>query len=168
MPSAAISLHTQLQRHLGHRVEDLPIHNDVGHALSSLWRRDGFWQTPSFRTDTMRGVCIAICCASCNIAPKSTRHINIRCESFIVLQHAAQCPDRCRDGRQKPYRACTNDNPGLRGTQKPRNTFSTPQHSTPQQHIPPGPGMNGTTTSGTHFRSVGNASENGMKVRSNG
>ena len=33
-PSAAISLHTQLERHLGHRVEDLPIHKDVGHALS--------------------------------------------------------------------------------------------------------------------------------------
>ena len=34
MPSAAISLHTQLKRHLGHRIEDLPIHKDVGHALS--------------------------------------------------------------------------------------------------------------------------------------
>ena len=50
---------------------------------------------------------------------------------------------------------------------RPRNTFSTPQHFTPQQHIPPGAGMNGTTTSGTHLRSVGNANENGMKVKSN-
>ena len=34
MPSTTTSLHTQLERHLGHRVDDLPIHKDVGHALS--------------------------------------------------------------------------------------------------------------------------------------
>ena len=34
MPSADISLHTQLERHLGHRVENIPIHKEVGHALS--------------------------------------------------------------------------------------------------------------------------------------
>ena len=39
---------------------------------------DGFWQTPSFRTNTMQGVCTEICCASCSVAPTSTRHINTR------------------------------------------------------------------------------------------
>ena len=34
MPSIATALHTQPERHLGHRVEDLPIHKEVGHALS--------------------------------------------------------------------------------------------------------------------------------------
>ena len=34
MPSIATALHTQLERHLGHRVEDLTIHKEVGHALS--------------------------------------------------------------------------------------------------------------------------------------
>ena len=51
---------------------------------SQTQRSDGFWRTPSFRTDTMQGVCIEICCASCSVAPTSTRHINIRCEGCIL------------------------------------------------------------------------------------
>ena len=34
LPSTSVALHVQLERHLGHRSEDLPLQKEVGHALS--------------------------------------------------------------------------------------------------------------------------------------
>ena len=34
LPSRSFGLHVQLERHLGHRLEDLPLQREVGHALS--------------------------------------------------------------------------------------------------------------------------------------
>ena len=166
MPSTATALHTQLERHLGHRVEDLPIHNEVGHALSQTLEERRNLANTLLQNRKYAG----------GMHRNLLRLMQCRTHEYTAYKHQVKrlyltavrgpCPDRCHDGRPKPYRVCTSESPGLMGTRKPRNTFSSPRRSTPQQHTPPGAGMNGTTTSGTHSTVGGNANENGMKVRS--
>ena len=157
MPSTTTSLHTQLERHLGHRVDDLPIHKDVGHALS---------QTPEERrilANTLlqnrhyaRGLHRNLLCL-----------MQRRAHEYTAYQHQVRRLYRTAARGPVPRQMSRWKARALQGLHLRKPWFDGYTETKERQHTPPGAGMNGTTTSGTHSRVGGNANENGMKDRSN-